>query len=319
MAAADDESPTTASPTALTRYTRVKAALGDRLVGMGHPVRARWKVETAVVAVAAVAAGLYWLPWDALRPWQQGLGAIVGSIALAGAALLNYWLQRQRDDQILAAKRRRIIEFLREECHWVVYILVQNEEKIASWVSRGDDLNMVRLKILRISSPPILMSEDVGWAERERSPASGGIHHIHADLSDFGLAGSARLPPALPIRQRQGEEGVAGEAGGDGGVGGDEGVQFGGRFRGAVQLGQERGHRHVREVRQRRQARRRQARLAARQAVVGVPRQAERLGEGGAVAAGPGSDRSAARGDDPSPQPKTRAKGRSRSPESRPG
>ena len=119
MPAADDDAPTTGSPTALARYTRIKAAIGHRVANMARAVRARWKLEAAVAAVAAVAAGLYALPWDALRPWQQGLGAIVGFLALAGAALLNYALMRRRDTRLLAEEADRIRGALHSEIGWM--------------------------------------------------------------------------------------------------------------------------------------------------------------------------------------------------------
>lgn len=88
----------------LDRYQDFKIDARASLRQIGRAVRNRWKFETAVVALALLAASGIWLvPWptlQTLKSWQQGIGALVGFVALAGAALINYALMRRRDARL---------------------------------------------------------------------------------------------------------------------------------------------------------------------------------------------------------------------------
>lgn len=58
--------------------------------------------------------------WDAIHQWQQAIGAIIGFLALAAAALFNAYLNRKRDDRLRKTDAKLIACALRSEVQGIV-------------------------------------------------------------------------------------------------------------------------------------------------------------------------------------------------------
>lgn len=63
--------------------------------------------------------------WEILQGWQQAIGAVVGFIALATAALFNAHLNRKRDDRLQGLDGRLLARSLQAEVKVIVAQLRQ--------------------------------------------------------------------------------------------------------------------------------------------------------------------------------------------------
>ena len=123
---------------------------------MGPRVRELWRVwspECTLGLVIFTAFAIWTIPLpdsETLRDWQQAIGAVIGFLALAGAALLNYSLMRRRDSRLAQENAQRIRRALLSELENTRGDLQFKSEWLRSGSSEmGKSDNLQQMKIGR--------------------------------------------------------------------------------------------------------------------------------------------------------------------------
>jgi len=147
--------------------------------------------------------------WDALRQWQHAIGALIGFLALAAAALFNAHLSRRRDDRLQEAESDLLARSLKAEVKGIVSQL-QSVQRFNESTQVKTPLDAARkLKSITILTPTIYpqVVMKIGLLAPEVAEIVTNFYGILAGL-EHSL--DVRMPDLEPVRGEEGWFTIAG-------------------------------------------------------------------------------------------------------------